>query len=127
MPNRHFSQHFREKMIHVAASARCFQVRQVFFLGCGQIQSVKMRIIKKVPLDSPHFMEHLIPLRARVHVRFHGVKFQLPFARLRRSRSRRDKPRCRWPRSLPVQCFFAIRGDGETADTGDERLRFSGG
>src|ERR1051326_5131182 len=111
-------------MVDVATATGGFHEWQIFFLRFRQVQSVKMRIIKEVPLNAPCFVIHLVPFGARVDIHLELVELQRTFSRFRRRRSRRNKP-CAW--SLPVQDLFPVRGNCVAANPGEERFRLTRG
>src|ERR1051326_4410691 len=53
-------------MVDVATATGGFHEWQIFLLRFRQVQSVKMRIIKEVPLNAPYFVIHLVPFDTRV-------------------------------------------------------------
>ena len=110
----YFAEHFRKEMIQIGATAGGFYIRRVFLFGCGNIQTMKVRVVQEVAFDAPHFVVHLCPLRARVGVNLHVVEFQRPLAGLRRRSCCCNEPR-RWPHA--IKNLFPIRGKGIAADS----------
>ena len=121
MADGDFSEHFVEQVIQIGASGQALQIGSVLLLRGIDVQPVMVWIVQEIALDAPNLVVHLVPFGARVNVNFHLIQFECTVSRLRRGVRLGDEP----PLPLAVQHFFAIRGNSQSVDSAEERLRFA--
>src|SRR5271156_4478105 len=80
-----------------------------------------MRVVEEIAFDAPDFVVHLFPFGARLDPDFHGVELERAFAGLGGRRGGRDEPAF----TVLIEKFFAVEGDRDILDAGDELFGFA--
>ena len=73
MAHLNLAQHFVAEISEFIARGQVLQVRPVFRFDLRNIQTMRVRVVEKIPLQTPGLMVHLRPGAARIEHGHHAV------------------------------------------------------
>ena len=77
-----FTKRIFEQVVQLIARSEAVEIWLIFLLRLRKIETVMVRVIKKVSLHSPRFVILMLPHVAWLDVNLHRIELQRPFARL---------------------------------------------
>src|SRR6185503_4405970 len=110
-----------EEITQVSTVSERRQIWLIFFGGRLQVETVVIRVVEEVALDTPRLVVHLFPLSPGIDIDLHVLGFDLSFTGLHRLRRGSDEPVV----ALTEEHLLSVGGEIKRANTVEDFFKLA--